>query len=203
MAEMKRLNVGCMGEESKNVCGMAHTLKGVAGTLGLLKLQKSADKLETRIRAVDGSGSDNTAKELLQTLYSELSKFHRGLMLVNRDPRGPPADSEPDPIDTAALTRVFGDDVTAQTNILRKFCTQSDEIVTDFESAYKRQDLKQISFLSHKLKSSARTVGANDLADLCFVLEKASKDSDWHGIDAVAEDLRPIVEGVKRYVDGR
>ena len=105
------------------------------------------------------------------------------------------------PIDPAALNSVFGDDVAAHARILKKFASQSEEILSGIESAFEQRDEEQVSFLSHKLKSSARTVGADNLSDLCLALETASQHPDWDEIDILAPGMRPEVERVKRYVD--
>ena len=78
---------------------------------------------------------------------------------------------------------------------------QSQEIVDDIDAAYKQHDAGQISFQAHKLKSSARTVGADKLADLCLALEGAGQRDEWSEIDLVAPTMQPEMERVKRYID--
>lgn len=95
-------------------------------------------------------------------------------------------------IDPRALVIVFGDDSAAHLNILKKFVTQTDEILSEFETAYGQHNAAQISFHAHKLKSSARTVGANQLADLCVALERAGRTENWNKIDSLPmESGRP------------
>ena len=53
---------------------------------------------------------------------------------------------------------------------------------------------------AHKLKSSARSVGANDLADLCQTLETAGKAEDWNEIDKVAARLAGTIQEVTDYI---
>lgn len=117
-----------------------------------------------------------------------------------------PPDAKPNPsidgspIDPAALTRVLGDDAIAHLNILRKFVTQSEVIVAEFEAACGQREAGQVSFHTHKLKSSARTVGADALADLCFSLEAAGRQEDWSEIDRLSPQMRPAMERVKAHV---
>lgn len=54
---------------------------------------------------------------------------------------------------------------------------------------------------AHKLKSSARSVGANDLADLCYTLENAGKEDDWVIIDREIGDLNSLMEQVIHYIE--
>jgi len=108
--------------------------------------------------------------------------------------------TESRPIDPAALTAIFGDDSTSILNILQKFVAQSEDIATDFETAFEQHDATQVKFQAHKFKSSARTVGANDLADLCLALEVAGGDANWPDIDKLSQELRTELERVKTYI---
>ena len=103
-------------------------------------------------------------------------------------------------IDPEILNSIFEDDHDTQQDLLQKFVSQSNEILSEFETAFRQHDVDQVRFHSHKLKSSARTVGANSLADLCFALEKAAQNSNWTEINGLANDLRPTIEHVEDYV---
>lgn len=105
------------------------------------------------------------------------------------------------PVDPRALTEIFGDDHAAKKGLLQKFTMQARQIVEVLETAYGQRDAGQIAFQTHKLKSSARTVGANDLADICFSLEIAGRNEDWAEIDSLFVGLRPAAEQVGSYVD--
>ena len=104
-------------------------------------------------------------------------------------------------VDPEVLSRIFENDHDTQQDLLQKFVLQSNEIFSEFETAFGQHDSDQVRFHSHKLKSSARTVGANSLADLCFALEKAAQNSNWTEINGLADDLKPTIEHVKDYVN--
>ena len=103
-------------------------------------------------------------------------------------------------IDPKALAAIFGDDVTLHLPILQKFVAQTEELLADFESAYSIHDMEQVRFHAHKFKSSARTVGANNLADLCFALETAAREFNWDLIEQLVVQLKPAVEQVRAHV---
>ncbi|MCW8924964.1 MAG: PAS domain S-box protein, partial [Xanthomonadales bacterium] len=103
-------------------------------------------------------------------------------------------------VDPGALVAVFGNDPDMHLNILQKFIVQTDEILADIAKAYAENDAKNVSFHAHKLKSSARTVGANQLADLCYELETTGKKADWASINTLVPKLEPAAAGVKDYV---
>jgi CheY-like chemotaxis protein/HPt (histidine-containing phosphotransfer) domain-containing protein len=104
-------------------------------------------------------------------------------------------------VDPQALAEIFGDDTSAHVNILQKFVLQTDELIAGFELAFEQLDADKIKFHAHKFQSSARTVGANRLADLCFALEQAARDTNWDMIDVLSGQIRLAVKQVRQYVD--
>jgi PAS domain S-box-containing protein len=106
------------------------------------------------------------------------------------------------PIDPQALRQIFGDDNAAQIDLLKKFSSQAQDILMQFETAYAQHDAEQVSFHMHKLKSSSRAMGANELADVCLDLEKAARNENWTEIDHLSGNMRPVVERVRNYIDG-
>jgi CheY-like chemotaxis protein len=104
------------------------------------------------------------------------------------------------PVDPDALNRIFENDHDSQQLLLQQFVSQTREIFSEFESAFRRRDFEQVKFQSHKLKSSARTVGAHSLADLCLALETAAQNTNWTEINVLVGDLKPAVERVEDYV---
>jgi two-component system sensor histidine kinase/response regulator len=105
------------------------------------------------------------------------------------------------PIDPASLEEIFGDDAVAIKDILHKFSAQAEAVIVAFELAYKGRDADKVSFHCHKLKSSARTVGANELADACLAMEKAGRKQDWNQIENLSPQMRPAMERVRDYVN--
>jgi len=123
---------------------------------------------------------------------------------VKTDESGPRdlSGDQPCLVDSRALIEIFGDDLGSQHAILQKFAIQTAIIVDECEAAYEQRDADKISFQTHKLKSSARTVGADHLADICFSLELAGKSAKWGEIDRLFPALRPAMEGVRDYING-
>jgi CheY-like chemotaxis protein len=104
------------------------------------------------------------------------------------------------PLNHEALTKFLGNDVSLHERILQEFSTHSRDIVVKFDTAWEQRDEEQVIFLTHALKSSARTVGANRLADLCVALESAGKNADWMEIDRLYPALKPAMEQMTEYI---
>ena len=122
-------------------------------------------------------------------------------VLIEAAPKREAADSPPGmALDPWALDQIFADDHGAQRELLNKFVAQMDDVLLQITTAHKQRDSEKVRFHSHKLKSSARMVGANMLADLCLELETAAHDTNWAQIDSAAGELGPAADSVKVYV---
>jgi len=106
------------------------------------------------------------------------------------------------PIDWKTLEKLYRNDSARQLAILKKFIQQSEVIVTQAAEARGVHDAEQVSFHAHKLKSSARLVGADALADVCMELEVAGLEEDWPAIEHLFSELVTAIQTVKDFVLG-
>ena len=111
------------------------------------------------------------------------------------------ADSGNGPIDPAALKSVFGDDEETFVEILKEFVDPSTSNAEEIDFAFVERSADGVAKAAHKLKSSARSVGANKLADLCQTLETAGKEENWEVIDREAPLLSSTIQEVNEYID--
>ena len=104
-------------------------------------------------------------------------------------------------IDPSALKSVFGDDEATFREILNDFVEPATSNVGEIETSFAERSADGVAKAAHKLKSSARAVGANELADLCVTLESAGKAEDWDEIDKAAPRLPSTIQRVVEYID--
>ncbi len=112
-----------------------------------------------------------------------------------------PSDGGDGPIDPSALKSVFGDDEATFKEILNDFVEPATSNVGEIEASFADHSADGVAKAAHKLKSSARSVGANELADLCQTLETAGKADDWDEIDKSAPRLSSTIQRVVEYID--
>ena len=105
------------------------------------------------------------------------------------------------PIDPTALKSIFGDDDDTFVEILKEFVEPSSANAEEIEIAYQERSADGVSKAAHKLKSSSRSIGANELADICQTLEAAGKKEDWEVIDNVAPRLSTSIQEVIEYIN--
>ncbi|MGE0255348.1 MAG: PAS domain S-box protein [Alphaproteobacteria bacterium] len=123
-----------------------------------------------------------------------------GTIVVDAPPRSASAGGNGSAIDPAALRETFGDDDETFREILQDFVAPAMANLDEIRQALEKRSADGIRFAAHKLKSSARSVGAHPLADACLSLETAGKESDWTTIDAVSPRLDGLMSDVVAYI---
>ncbi|WED20795.1 response regulator [Vibrio sp. JC009] len=89
-----------------------------------------------------------------------------------------PSESKSDIIDFELLARFLGDDKETQHYFLNKFANDSKDTFEAAKSAAEEEDMVKVVQLMHKLKSSSKAVGAENLSGLCLQLELVAKSRD-------------------------
>ena len=105
------------------------------------------------------------------------------------------------PIDPEALKSVFGDDDETFKEILKDFIEPATANVGEIEVALAERSADGVGKAAHKLKSSARSVGATELADLCTILEGAGNSENWEEIDKNAPRLPDLMQQISNYIN--
>ncbi len=104
------------------------------------------------------------------------------------------------PIDPNALKSIFGDDDEVLKEILNDFVGPATANAEEIATAVSNQSAGAVGAAAHKLKSSSRSVGANELADICAALELAGREGNWEVINASAERLPAVMQQVLEHI---
>ncbi|HRW48325.1 MAG TPA: PAS domain S-box protein [Caldilinea sp.] len=88
-------------------------------------------------------------------------------------------------VDVAVLAALVGDDPATIRDFLADFRHSARAIATELDAACVAGQAAQVGALAHKLKSSARAVGALALGELCAELEAAGKGSEVGAVQAI------------------
>jgi len=110
------------------------------------------------------------------------------------------AEPAPGPIDPSALINLIGDDPEMHREILKDFLVPASEIVGEVNRGFDEKSPESVAKAAHKLKSAARSIGANALADLCLTLESAGKNGDWPTIETAVPELNAESTVVLDYI---
>ena len=106
-------------------------------------------------------------------------------------------------IDERALKDVFGDDPEVFREILGDFVGPARANLAEIVAACEARDARAVGDACHKLQSSAKAVGAHELAELCVALEKAGKAADWEAIGRYSPELGGAFAKVAAYIAER
>jgi len=101
------------------------------------------------------------------------------------------------PIDKQILARLFGDDDETQSAILLEYSLSLSAYLLEFEQALAIKSAAGVQAVTHKMKSSSRTVGAALLACECEALELAGKCGDWAEIEVRAKGFVAAIKSVQ------
>ncbi len=104
-------------------------------------------------------------------------------------------------IDISALKHVFNNDIELVRKFSRKFIQVTEEVLIELETAKTHRDIKSMECLGHKLKSSARTMGAYYFADLCSGLEIAGMNNDWRQAERLSNRILESFQYIKRQIE--
>ena len=119
-------------------------------------------------------------------------------------PRAAPAPSAADaPADTRVLAALVGDDPVVLREFYVDFAANAAETAKVLGRAVAAARLAEVGAAAHRLKGSARSVGAALLGEICAGLEQAATDADRRSVEAAMPQLLAEVGRVRRWVDAR
>lgn len=108
---------------------------------------------------------------------------------------------EKPPLDITALYRMFHNNTALVHKIGHLFIDVAHDTLSEMQIAQANKDLSTLSHLGHKLKSSARTIGASSFADLCEGLERANADNDWPNAKLSLSKIPILLERIVRQLE--
>lgn len=110
------------------------------------------------------------------------------------------AGSDNVPIDERVLKDMFGDNPEIFKEILNDFVDSTQKIIEEIKTGLQQNLAEAVKQAAHKLKSAARSIGANELTDICLSLETACKEDDWKTINNQAPSLDKLMSEIEIYV---
>ncbi|HEY7987454.1 MAG TPA: Hpt domain-containing protein, partial [Methylophilaceae bacterium] len=105
------------------------------------------------------------------------------------------------PIDLDILGIMVNNDPAKIRRFAVMFLTTARETLLEMDTAYAHRDLAALGQLGHKLKASAKTVGAMGFADLCEALETAGGANDWLQAEELLPQFPVLLERIAQQVE--
>jgi PAS domain S-box-containing protein len=147
--------------------------------------------------------------ELQTMLESWLPKARSQMAVQAAFAAGGPAQASPDvqqdgalPVDVDVLRQMVGMDTKIVIGFLRHFRASARKIASEIGAAHAMGDLHKAAAGAHKLKSSARSVGALKLADHCEDIERAGTADAAGDLAKAWSCFQPEMAVVDAYLAG-
>ena len=105
-----------------------------------------------------------------------------------------------DPVDIRILEQLVGNDPAVITECLRSFRASATTTAAELNAAYHAGQAAQIEAAAHKLKSSARSVGALALGELCAGMEEACATNHTEGLATLFHPFKEEMAALDEYL---
>jgi PAS domain S-box-containing protein len=115
------------------------------------------------------------------------------------------AAADPDylPLDVRVLEALIGSDTDTVNQFVADFHSSAAQLAAELRSAYTAGQIGNLASQAHKLKSSARAVGALQLGELCAALERAGKAQEAPALAVLMPAFEQEAERVSRFILNR
>jgi len=105
------------------------------------------------------------------------------------------------PVEVGILKELVGNDPEVISEFLRDFRASSGRIAAEIRNSCQMKQAQVAGAAAHKLKSSARSVGALGLGELCAEMEQAGKANDMLALNALLPRFETELRAVDTYID--
>ncbi|WP_426343816.1 PAS domain S-box protein [Pseudoduganella sp. R-32] len=107
---------------------------------------------------------------------------------------------DPAIIDLSVLAQLLGYQPHKIRKFAFKFLQTTEAGFTEMENALAAGELQKVRELGHRIKSSARAVGALGMAELCLQLEQLAPEAEAGAARAVLDRLWPLLHAVSEHI---
>ncbi len=115
---------------------------------------------------------------------------------------GAPADQALELLDVSVLANTFANDAAKMRKYANLFLESARAGLNEIDDACVRGDMARVAELGHRVKSSARAVGALSFAHLCARLEGMQKDGDPAEADQVIAQMKTLLVTLSEHIAG-
>jgi len=110
------------------------------------------------------------------------------------------AGGEPELFDLRALAQTFGNKPEKMRKYANMFIDSAQDGLREVQVALEAGDIVRLSELGHRIKSSARAVGAMSFADLCLALEKMTPADGIDRARAIVGQMQPLLDHLREHI---
>ena len=108
----------------------------------------------------------------------------------------------PQAVDLSVLHGLIGRDADSVRGLLSDYLDSARDLAEELRVAWAAQNVQQVGAITHKLKSSSRSIGALKLGDLCAELENACRSEDNGGVVQALGTFEAALAAVETEIAG-
>jgi PAS domain S-box-containing protein len=116
------------------------------------------------------------------------------------DVEEPAPNGEAELFDLRALAQTFGNKPEKMRKYANMFIDSAQDGLREVHAALEAGDMLRLSELGHRIKSSARAVGAMSFADLCLALEKMAPADGIERARAIVVQMQPLLDRLREHI---
>jgi CheY-like chemotaxis protein len=182
-------------------------LAGKAVPVGRVSTRQTSVGLKPDLQSTDRLSDLQEPETPAAVAPVEMTSTPEGLSAVGRvSTRQTSVGLKPDlqaavPVDVNVLKALVGDDEAIIAEFLHDFRISAAKIATELRTACAADQAAAAGAQAHKLKSSARAVGAMHLGELCAEMEQAGKDGDMKALKTRLPGFEQELVSVERFLD--
>nr|WP_246589884.1 PAS domain S-box protein [Marinobacterium ramblicola] len=148
----------------------------------------------------------NAGMDAYLTKPIRLSALHAALRewlpsAVDTNVAQPSDDASPEAVDISVVTDLVGGDMPMVRELMVEYRMSAQHLSSELKKALEQPNIAQVAAISHKLKSSSRSVGAITLGDICAELENACRSQDHQAIGECATRFDTAMAAVESCID--
>jgi len=113
---------------------------------------------------------------------------------------GAGGNGESELFDLRALAQTFGNKPEKMRKYANMFIDSAQDGLREVQAALAAGDLVRLSELGHRIKSSARAVGAMSFADLCLALEKMTPADGIERARSIVSQMQPLLDRLREHI---
>ena len=118
-----------------------------------------------------------------------------------RSAEGLAASSGEPPADLKVLAAQIGHDPTTVAEVMQTFREGVERSRDALRQGVLAGSMRSVADAAHKLKSSARAIGASALGELCAEIESKAEAADVTGVEVIMQRFESELDAVNRYLD--
>ncbi len=175
----------------------------LTANLRIIALTANAQQSDKDMCHAAGMDDFITKPFLPEQFYATIAKWLVGELATTEPTQAVAAVTESadtDIIDLAVLAKIVGNDPAKLKKFALKFIESADKGMTEIETALAQEDLAALAAVGHRMKSSAKTVGAMGFAELCHALELLRNGGNLQQAKGIITNLHLVLEQIRKRI---